>query len=738
MKSVMIDGRYPGQSPRTWDEDYEGMQALFDACLLGAYAVCRKFRGGVHAAAIGASSHVLTVLLGRHALWDLGNPWAAFNDTVLYSNGHGPEVLFQLLWRLFPEHVPEDWVKNRCVVGGSPSHPEGRWRRGVPDSVLPYRGMSADLGGDAARAPGLALMDLLQAGRDTRNGGTGHVPHVWVILSDGCVAEPETWGAIETIGQRRFPNVTFLVVDNLASLAGYTSRRYKFQSSTVPRAAASGWATYQCTGHYMEELDEAFTAARGDESPSLIWTRTLSAYGLPDERKARTHGASITPGDFRHVMERFGRAPDSDPFAVGDALSKFLARRRQDIAADVESLERRVPGIAAVPSFGMGATDALAEAIRRLSDPADHELRSFTPRDFLRDRVLPRAEALCRHRGETLIYVSPDIGTSTGVERGTPIVPSGDDPEARVLDLGANEAGAAHVAEALNSQPHRGVLAVESTFLCYHSRTVAAVNNALRRGLPYRAVRSHADKGLGTDGPTHYADTEVHRMRLGQDQYEYLCATPEELVFGMARLLSATEGAHFVVYPRQTLPVPERGKGFGQGRLLDGVYPYRQYGPGRPEVYVVGSGMGLSMGANLCAALAEGEGVSSLLLSGFSISLFHRLAWSKRTEIIPEGSSVVWIDPTETSNPDVAGMLNTLPSRMLHAGVKSLYFPCLAPDDPELWKFDGLDTPSLVERTLRLIRGTGGGDVPPSAPGIEGETSGHPTSSGIGVPLSIR
>jgi hypothetical protein len=225
----------------------------------------------------------------------------------------------------------------------------------------------------------------------------------------------------------------------------------------------------------------------------------------------------------------------------------------------------------------------------------------------------------------------------------------------------------------------------------------------LRRGLPYRAVRSHADKGLGTDGPTHYADTEVHRMRLGKNQYEYVCATPEELSFGMARLLAASDGAHFVIYPRQTLRVPEKSKRFHQSQLQDGVYPYQEYGPNAPQVFVVGSGSGLAMGADLCAALAEREGLSTLLLSGFSIALYHDLPYEKRTAIIPEGALVVWIDPVESSNPNVAGLLNTLPGRMLHAGVERLYFPCLASDDPELWKFDRLDTPSLVERTLQLL-----------------------------------
>ena len=67
------------------------------------------------------------------------------------------------------------------------------------------------------------------------------------------------------------------------------------------------------------------------------------------------------------------------------------------------------------------------------------------------------------------------------------------------------------------------------------------------------------------------------------------------------------------------------------------------------------------------------------------------------------GAVLDLIDPVETSNPNVAGMLNTLPGRMLHAGVEKLYFPCLAADDPELWKFDGPDTESLVKRTLQLM-----------------------------------
>src|SRR3954452_1199260 len=163
----------------------------------------------------------------------------------------------------------------------------------------------------------------------------------------------------------------------------------------------------------MEELDEAFAAARRDQQPSLIWARTLSAYGLPDERKARTHGASITPSDFGHVMKRFERLPGSDPFAVSDRLSRFLARRRKDIQEDVDYLEGCIPGIAAAPIFQTRGPDSLDETVRALTHPEDCQLGSFTPRDFLRDDVLPRAEDLCRHRGEILIYVSPDIGTST-------------------------------------------------------------------------------------------------------------------------------------------------------------------------------------------------------------------------------------------------------------------------------------------------------------------------------------
>ena len=46
--------------------------------------------------------------------------------------------------------------------------------------------------------------------------------------------------------------------------------------------------------------------------------------GYRTNERRRTHGASITPEDFRHVMKRFERHPGSDPFAVSDCLASFL------------------------------------------------------------------------------------------------------------------------------------------------------------------------------------------------------------------------------------------------------------------------------------------------------------------------------------------------------------------------------------------------------------------------------
>jgi len=708
VEPVTLEGRFAGESPRSFEEDYAGLQAFADATLLGAYATVREFcrkhaTGTAHLAAVGASSTIVSCLIGRHLLWDLRNPWARFNDTFLYSNGHGPEAIYQCLWRLFPEVIPEEWARNRCVVGGSPSHPEGIWKDGRPISVLPYRGMSADLAGDVARAPGFVLCDYLRALIEKRHGLAPYRPHVWVVASDGCVAEPEFWSAVQTIGQRGFRNITLIVVDNLSSLSGATFSRYKFSSTTNARAAASGWKTYAIFGHRLDEVDEALTLTRRDGGPSLVWARTLSAFGLPDERKPRTHGAPISEEDLQSVLRRFRGDPHADPYETSPELEEFCRRRRRDLEKDAELLEGLVPGITRAPSFPIrlrreGEPSASAVLLGR--DELDW--KSFVPRSYLRDHLLPRAEALCARRGRTLLYISPDIGTSTGCERGKIITPFDPSPDGRVFDVGANEQGAAHVAEAINSDLCGRFVALESTFLCYNSRAWPAVNNALRRGLPYRAVRSHADKGLGTDGPTHAGDREVTAIRVGIDCFDYVCATPRELAFALGRTLDAVSGAHFVIYPRQELAIPETDETFSESKLAQGVYLYRSYGSGAPVLHVVGSGTGLAMGAALCERLLAAHGLPTRLLSGFSISLFDQASWAERTAILPADAKILWIDPVENCNPNVAGMLNTTPDRMIHAGMTSLYWPCLAPDAPALWAFDGLDTAGLVEKALAL------------------------------------
>ncbi len=708
LEPVTLQGRFPGESPRDFEDDQAGLQAFADATLLGAYATVRQFcakhpTGTAHLAAVGASSTIISCLLGRHVLWDLRNPWARFNDTFLYSNGHGPEVIYQCLWRLFPDAVPEEWVKSRCMVGGTPSHPEGIWQDGRPVSVLPYRGMSADLAGDVARAPAFVLCDYLRALGEKRDGLHPFRPHVWVIASDGCVAEPEFWSAVNTIGQRGFDNITLIVVDNLSSLSGSTFARYKFSSTTTARAAASGWKTYSIFGHRLDEVDETLTLTRRDAGPSLVWARTLSAYGLPDERKPRTHGAPISQSDLEHVLRRFTGDPHADPFHTSEMLAAFCEQRRLDLARDAELLEEVVPDITKPPTFPIRLRgDGEPSSFAALVDGAELDGPSFVPRNFLREVLLPRAEEVSRRRGRSILYVSPDIGTSTGCERGRIITPFDPDPDARVFDVGANEQGAAHVAEAINSDLTGQFIALESTFLCYNSRTWPAVNNALRRGLPYRAIRSHADKGLGTDGPTHAGDREVTAIRIGLGCYDYVCATPREMAFGLARTIDAVNGAHFVIFPRQGLAIPEPDGPCREAELEQGVYTYRRYGRSEPALFVVGSGTGLSMGAQLCQRLLDQHGLDSQLLSGFSISLFHERTWPERIQTLPAGAKVIWIDPVENDNPNVAGMLDTTPDRMIHAGMTSLYWPCLAPDDPELWRIDGLDGDGLLEKALAL------------------------------------
>lgn len=147
-------------------------------------------------------------------------------------------------------------------------------------------------------------------------------------------------------------------------------------------------------------------------------------------------------------------------------LDQFCQQRRRDLTNDAAALEGIIPGISDAPTFPVRiANDAVPPALDILWRNEDAALGRFVPRNHLRDVLLPRAEAACEQRGKVMLYVTPDIGTSTGCERGEIITPFERSADARVLDVGANEQGAAHIAEAINSMPHGEFIALESTFL---------------------------------------------------------------------------------------------------------------------------------------------------------------------------------------------------------------------------------------------------------------------------------
>ena len=43
IEPITFEGRFPGESPRSFDRDQAGLEAYADATLLGAYAAVREF-----------------------------------------------------------------------------------------------------------------------------------------------------------------------------------------------------------------------------------------------------------------------------------------------------------------------------------------------------------------------------------------------------------------------------------------------------------------------------------------------------------------------------------------------------------------------------------------------------------------------------------------------------------------------------------------------------------------------
>ncbi len=204
------------------------------------------------------------------------NPDWTERDRVILSNGHICPVLYATM--AHAGYFPVEELKTLRKFGSRlQGHPHREYLPALETS-------SGPLGSGLSQAVGMAIADKMD------NGLTGS-KRFYCLLSDGELESGQIWEAAMLAGKEELHNLVAVIDRNNIQIEGYTEDIMPLEPLS-DKWRAWNWHVIEIDGHNMEEIVDAFNAAKAIfGKPILIIAHTIAGKGVPEfERDYRWHG----------------------------------------------------------------------------------------------------------------------------------------------------------------------------------------------------------------------------------------------------------------------------------------------------------------------------------------------------------------------------------------------------------------------------------------------------------------
>ncbi len=204
------------------------------------------------------------------------NPDWTERDRVILSNGHICPVLYATM--AHAGYFPVEELKTLRKFGSRlQGHPHREYLPALETS-------SGPLGSGLSQAVGMAIADKMD------NGLTGS-KRFYCLLSDGELESGQIWEAAMLAGKEELHNLVAVIDRNNIQIEGYTEDIMPLEPLS-DKWRAWNWHVIEIDGHNMEEIVDAFNAAKAIfGKPILIVAHTIAGKGVPEfERDYRWHG----------------------------------------------------------------------------------------------------------------------------------------------------------------------------------------------------------------------------------------------------------------------------------------------------------------------------------------------------------------------------------------------------------------------------------------------------------------
>jgi len=259
--------------------------------------------GSGHPSSSLSAADLMTVLMfgGGHAgffHYDFEKPADFANDRLVFSKGHASPLYYSLF--LAANQITETGIRRlRRLDSPLEGHPTPRFKFTEAATGSLGQGLSIGFG------LGLGIRKHYEK----MLGSLGNaVPHVYVLLGDGEMAEGSVWEAVNLASYYQMNNLTAVLdVNRLgqsqATILGWDTGAYE------QRFKAFGWDTLVIDGHNLEQIETAFGKIQSSvqTKPSVIIAKTIKGKGVSFiEDKDGWHGKPLPADELKKALGELG------------------------------------------------------------------------------------------------------------------------------------------------------------------------------------------------------------------------------------------------------------------------------------------------------------------------------------------------------------------------------------------------------------------------------------------------
>lgn len=564
-------------------------------------------------------------LFTRHIRHDPTAPDWPDRDRFILSCGHASTLLYSVLHLSGYDITLDDIRRFRQLHSPTAGHPERGELPGIEFTTGP-------LGQGFAAAVGMAVAERHLAARfnTERHDVINH--WTWVLASDGDLMEGVHAEAASLAGHLGLGKLVVFWDDNRITIDGTTD--ITFTEDVAARFRSYGWQVLELADvDDLDAIDAVVDAARADERPTLVATRTHIGIGSPLQDSPKAHGAPLGADNIRTTKRAYGWPEDSSFLVPDDVHTTFdvVRERAEQLRGDwIDRTERwrsDEPTLAREfdrCNFGSLPVEWSKQLDEHHFDPAG----SMATRKASHIAINLIAPSL-----PELIGGSADLAESnlTDIADGGSFARTS--PADRNIRYGIREHAMGAITNGMVA--HGGLRAFAGTFLVFSDYMRPAIRLSALMGLPSTWVFTHDSVWLGEDGPTHQPIEHIASLRAMPNLLVIRPADAYETLAAWKVAVEQRDRPTALLLSRQALPIIDAtaDEALLPEMVGRGAYVVREC-LGEPQLILLASGSEVALCIN-AATVLEGHGVRTRVVSMPCHELFEEQPNDYRHYVLP-------------------------------------------------------------------------------------------------------